>query len=416
MLNSLSSILKPAPVAPVAGSARHFASSGEGDARLARVARETPRRGPLVHCASTTASPDIASDPSPRPSCWKEHWAPPGPSKFIKDKRAFVEEHRWVPNAAPNLASASFPLPLPACPLVPFQSSHINLARQSNPKSRPYPFRIRGYEVGPDQHASIVTMANLLQEVASNHAVGMWGRSAEGFATDPALAELGLIFVMTRMQIQMEAYPRWGDTVHIETWFQDSGKLVAQRDWLVTDAATGKFFGKATSTWVMINLHTRRLSKMPESMRRRCAWYQMDPPDYAIPQEHCRLKIPEVPVPHNTQPAATTSSRFVARRGDMDMNGHINNAVYFAWGLETVPEHVYEDAHLYQMEVDFKAECLCGDVIEAHGAAVSMPPELAANGAGPGALTYAHTLQRAEEGGKLVELVRARTIWRVGDA
>lgn len=47
------------------------------------------------------------------------------------------------------------------------------------------------------------------QEVASNHAVAMWGRSDEGFATDPALADKGLIFVMTRLQIQMDEYPRW---------------------------------------------------------------------------------------------------------------------------------------------------------------------------------------------------------------
>ncbi len=49
----------------------------------------------------------------------------------------------------------------------------------------------------------------LLQETASNHAVAMWGRSDEGFASDPMLSDEGLIFVMTRLQIQMDAYPKW---------------------------------------------------------------------------------------------------------------------------------------------------------------------------------------------------------------
>lgn len=74
----------------------------------------------------------------------------------------------------------------------------------------PAPFlgrRIRGNEVGPDQKTSMISMATLLQEAASNHAVAMWGRSTEGFASDPSMS--GLIFVMTRMQIQMEQYPRW---------------------------------------------------------------------------------------------------------------------------------------------------------------------------------------------------------------
>ena len=295
--------------------------------------------------------------------------------------------------------------------------------------------------MGPDQRASIVTIANLLQEVASNHAVAMWGRSNEGFAADPALAELGLIFVMTRMQIQMDHYPRWGDMVQVETWFQEAGKVGAQRDWIITDKTTGRHLGRATSTWVMININTRRLSKMPESMRQRCSWYQMSPPANAIPSEFCRLKIPEISSSSGggggggQTNSSIPSSRFVARRGDMDMNGHINNAVYFAWGLETVPEDVYEHCHLYQMEVDFKAECVCGDVIEAHGCAIDIPVQLAANGAGPDALTYVHSLQRHEknrgdngvagegegQGGSgeegqpsCTELVRARTIWKVG--
>lgn len=53
----------------------------------------------------------------------------------------------------------------------------------------------------------MISIATLLQEAAGNHAVAMWGRSTEGFASDPGMA--GLIFVMTRMQIQMEEYPRW---------------------------------------------------------------------------------------------------------------------------------------------------------------------------------------------------------------
>lgn len=47
------------------------------------------------------------------------------------------------------------------------------------------------------------------QEVAGNHGVAMWGRSEMGFATDPIMVEHNLIFVVTRMQIRMDAYPQW---------------------------------------------------------------------------------------------------------------------------------------------------------------------------------------------------------------
>jgi len=38
----------------------------------------------------------------------------------------------------------------------------------------------------------------------------------------------------------------------------------------------------------------------------------------------------------------------VARRSDMDMNGHINNVTYLNWALETVPADVYLNFSLQQ--------------------------------------------------------------------
>ena len=46
----------------------------------------------------------------------------------------------------------------------------------------------------------------------------------------------------------------------------------------------------------------------------------------------------------------------VARRSDVDMNGHINNVTYLCWGLETVPPEVYNSCHLYQV----RGCCLVG--------------------------------------------------------
>jgi hypothetical protein len=46
-----------------------------------------------------------------------------------------------------------------------------------------------------------------MQEVGGNHGVAMWGRANSGFAAMPGMDHL--IFVATRMQIRMEAYPKW---------------------------------------------------------------------------------------------------------------------------------------------------------------------------------------------------------------
>lgn len=285
----------------------------------------------------------------------------PGPSSFVSDNRAFVESHR-----------------------------------------------IRGNEVGPDQRTNIISIGNLLQEIAGNHAVAMWGRSAEGFASDPSMG--GLIFVVTRMQIQMERYPRWGDMIELKTWFQQDGKLAAQRDFQITDVATGEVIGRATSTWVMVNMATRRLSKLPEATRDRFESFQMQPPAHAIARECTRQKLPELGLP-----AEIVGPIQVARRSDMDMNGHVNNVTYFAWVMETVPADMYKGAHLYQFEIDFKAECHGGDLVESLAGHTNTLECLSSNGAGPDALSFVHVLRRCQ-GEVCTELVRARTTWRAGEA
>jgi acyl-CoA thioesterase FadM len=201
--------------------------------------------------------------------------------------------------------------------------------------------------------------------------------------------------------------PPRGDLIELETWFQDAGKLAAQRDWLLRDKRTGQLLGRATSTWVMINMNTRRLTKMPPEILAKSRAFKLVPPKHAIAEQYTRLKLPELdmpaevrrgvcvhvgecicgwmgvggwgggldagccvgsagaarPVPAGASPSAErrphrepslSPSQIVgpiqvARRSDMDMNGHINNVTYLAWVLETVPREVYSSCHLYQV-------------------------------------------------------------------
>ena len=46
---------------------------------------------------------------------------------------------------------------------------------------------------------------------------------------------------------------RRGNIIEIETWFQEHGKIGAQRDFLIRDVRSGEVLGRATTTWVMIN-------------------------------------------------------------------------------------------------------------------------------------------------------------------
>uniref|UniRef100_UPI003F7784EC Acyl-[acyl-carrier-protein] hydrolase n=1 Tax=Chlamydomonas reinhardtii TaxID=3055 RepID=UPI003F7784EC len=279
--------------------------------------------------------------------------------------------------------------------------------------------RIRGYEVSPDQRATIVTVANLLQEVAGNHAVGMWGRTDEGFASLPSMKDL--LFVMTRLQVRMYEYPKWGDVVAVETYFTEEGRLAFRREWKLMDVATGKLLGAGTSTWVTINTATRRLSKLPEDVRKRFLRFAPPSSVHILPPEETKKKLQDMELPGQVQ-----SAQQVARRADMDMNGHINNVTYLAWTLESLPERVMSGGYkMQEIELDFKAECTAGNAIEAHcnplddhSASFVGPAPANGNGNGHAAepaadsapLYFLSMLQKCDENG-CTELVRARTTW-----
>lgn len=260
--------------------------------------------------------------------------------------------------------------------------------------------RIRAYEVGPDQKTTISTIANLLQEVAGNHGVALWGRTEEGFAIDPVMVAMYLIFAATRIQIEMTTYPKWGDIVSIETYFSADGRIAARREWFIKNALTGEQLGRATSTWVMINLQTRKVAKIPEAMRHKLARFAPEPLRDAFDRSEHKQKLPNLELPAEIEGPVQ-----VARRSDVDMNGHINNVTYLAWALETVPSEIYYHYELMQMEIDYKAECHSGDAIESLGSSIKEDTN------GTGIRRYIHMLQRCDNG-VCRELVRARTTWR----
>ena len=46
----------------------------------------------------------------------------------------------------------------------------------------------------------------------------------------------------------------------------------------------------------------------------------------------------------------------IARRSDMDMNGHINNAVYLTWVIESIPQEIYDTCMLFEASIEWEED------------------------------------------------------------
>ncbi len=207
-----------------------------------------------------------------------------------------------------------------------------------------FAFKVRSYECGVDGQATLPTICNYLQEAASLDA------ESRGFSKSNFDAAGGNIsWVLTRMVIKMTRYPKWEEEIEVVTFPRGGRKIVAWRDFEVR-TLTGERLGVATSEWMLIDLSSRKMVPIPESV-----FTCLDPnitPVLGDAPFTVKLRYP-------TSEAPTAPLSFKAQKSQIDLNGHVNNVHYVAWLLEplAMTERVQE------IELVFRSEAMAGDEV-----------------------------------------------------
>ncbi|KAA8542093.1 hypothetical protein F0562_023245 [Nyssa sinensis] len=266
-------------------------------------------------------------------------------------------------------------------------------------------FLIRSYEIGPDKTATMETLMNLLQETALNH-VRSSGLAGNGFGATREMSLRKLIWVVTRINVQVEQYSSWGDVVEIDTWVDAAGKNGMRRDWVIRDYNTQKIITRATSTWVIMNRETRRLSKIPDEVRKEIQPFHLNKVAIATADIDSD-KIEKL----TDETALIIKSGLAPRWGDMDANQHVNNVKYIGWILESVPMNVLEDYSLKSMAMEYRRECRQSNVLESltsMNARVAQDSTILTNNC-KAELESTHLLRMQAD---KAEIVRARSLWQ----
>ncbi|CAF2128721.1 hypothetical protein HID58_011754 [Brassica napus] len=222
-------------------------------------------------------------------------------------------------------------------------------------------FIVRSHEVQSNKTATVQTIANLLQEVGCNQFQSV-GFSTDGFATTPTMRKLNLIWVTSRMHIEIYKYPAWGDVVEIETWCQSEGRIGTRRDWILKDLANGEVTDRATSKWVMMNQDTRRLQKVSDDIRDEHLIFCPKEPRLAFPEEENNRSLKKILKLED--PAQYLIIGLKPRRADLDMNHHVNNVTYIGWLLESIPQEIVDTHELQVITLDYRGECQQDDVVD----------------------------------------------------
>ena len=207
-----------------------------------------------------------------------------------------------------------------------------------------YSWAVRTYECGSDGVAKMTAVCNWLQEAASLNAEAL-AFSKSNFES----AGENISWVLTRLKVRMSRYPKWGETVSILTFPRGGRRIVAWRDFVLTDA-DGKELGRATSEWMLIDLASRKVVAIPEAV-------------FAAANTVRKPVLGDEPFPKLRWECSVTSPDalvFRARRGDIDLNGHVNNVHYVEWLMEGCPDAA---GPCRELDIVFKSETLAGEEV-----------------------------------------------------
>lgn len=255
-------------------------------------------------------------------------------------------------------------------------------------------FVIRFSEAGHRGTVSLETLSSLLQEAATNHCIAM------DFAFTPGKNPDGNITVVTRMHIEVDRYPAWRDLLEVDTWFQREGKNAVRRDWTVKHVKTGQKIAFATSTWVLMNSHTRKLAKLSDEGWAELEPHMRHPPRWALSGD--RREVSTKKITKLGDDAAYKRSGLIAcANKDTDMNQHVNNIRYMSWMLEGIPEDVKSAYEVSKITLEYRQEASPGQPIESLAEAEESESSSVRQ--------FIHFIKTSEVG---KEINRGRTVWR----
>ncbi len=200
-----------------------------------------------------------------------------------------------------------------------------------------FPIEVGSYQVHPDGKISLTSLADLLQEIAWRHADSAdFGRN---------LVDMNLMWALSRLEIKVEKFPKWGQSIQLFTGGRGADKLFAFREFLVLDQ-NDQVLARGMSSWLLLNSETKRIQK-PESVLPAVLFDTKMKPEW---QPSKILVSGEL----------IASEEVKVRLSDLDLNDHVNNTSYIRW-----VENLLFDQGIRpdSIAINYLSECVGGDIV-----------------------------------------------------
>lgn len=197
---------------------------------------------------------------------------------------------------------------------------------------------LAGKDVDLDGQLSVRSLSQMISDVASEHTPKL------GVDRD-TMGQIGLTWMLHSIHIRIDRWPRLGDTIEVDTYPSGMDSLFALRCYNIFDVDGNKLID-ISSRWMLIDIAKRRpvrpIARLIEVNR-----------GLQLPIDMPQGTLSSKDVPYELKELTT----IIPTEKDIDFNGHVTQAMYIHWlvntlGAEFVSKHTLCEAEvIYQHEI-----------------------------------------------------------------
>lgn len=154
------------------------------------------------------------------------------------------------------------------------------------------------------------------------------------------------VWLLLGWDIEVKRYPKFMETVKINTMPRQFHAMLGYRDFEMLDA-DGDIIAKAHSIWILYDSEKMRISKVSKEMEDA---YGVDECELDSYYTSCKI-FPKADYENETE--------IKVKRSDLDFNGHVNNVVYGRYIMDALDT----DMRPKHMKIYYKKAAVMGDVL-----------------------------------------------------
>lgn len=198
-------------------------------------------------------------------------------------------------------------------------------------------------EVNAEREVSLPVLVTKMIDIATHHANSL------GIG-NPAMTHLGGGWVLSRLVIEMDRYPKANEEYSLTTWVEGWNRHFSERSFAVVDSA-GQTVGYARSIWMVLDMNTH------ESMGLT----------HLIPPE-CMLSDRRAPIArigrHRILEPSISDRKHMFRYCDLDYYRHVNTVRYIELLLNQFSLQEMDSSMIRRIELCFMHEGPYGEAVD----------------------------------------------------